>query len=120
MKAILGVRPMKRSPDIPFEVAERLRLLGERIRVARIRRRKGQEELAKACGIARATLQRIEAGAPGSTMGNVYAALWALGLLDSTSAVADPDADRHGITLEAARRARRVRGTEQAPDDNDF
>lgn len=111
---------MKQSPDIPFEVAERLRLLGARIRVARVRRRKGQEELAKACGIARSTLQRIEAGAPGNTMGNVFAVLWALGLLDSTSAVADPEADQHGITLEAARRARRVRGTTRVPDDNDF
>lgn len=112
---------MKQSPDVPLEVAEQLRVLGEHIRVARIRRRKGQAEIASACGIGRTTLHRIEAGSPGTTIGNVYAVLWALGLLTSTRAVADPDADQHGKTLEAARRVKRVvRGSTADTEDSDF
>jgi transcriptional regulator with XRE-family HTH domain len=110
---------MKQTPDVPFEVAQQLRELGERIRVARIRRRKGQLELATACGIGRTTLHRIESGSPSSAIGSVYAVLWALGLLPSTQGVADPDADAHGKTLEAAQRAKRVRAPSPG-DDHDF
>jgi hypothetical protein len=40
----------------------------------------------------------------------VYAAvLWALGLLGDLAAVANPEADLEGRTLEAARRGERVR-----------
>ena len=47
--------------------------------------------------------------------------LWALGLLTSTRAVADPDADQHGKTLEAARRVKRVvRGSTADTEDSDF
>jgi transcriptional regulator with XRE-family HTH domain len=110
---------MKQTADVPFEVAQQLRELGERIRIARIRRRKGQLELATACGIGRTTLHRIESGSPSSAIGSVYAVLWALGLLPSTRGVADPDTDAHGKTLEAAQRAKRVR-VPSPGDDHDF
>lgn len=92
--------------------------LGENIRLARGRRRLSQEELAQACGITRKTLYGLEKGASSTTIGTVLAVLWKLGLLDTASALADPDADEHGKILEAARRPRRVRHPVET--DNDF
>jgi hypothetical protein len=48
----------------------------------------------------------------------VLSVLWALGLLDSVKALADPDYDEHGKILEAATRPERVRAHQVL--DNDF
>lgn len=105
------------AQPIPFEVQQSVELLGERIRTARLRRQLSTDELARACGLGRRTLYRIESGEPGVAMGSVLAVLWKLGLLTTVRAVADPDADEHGKILEAARRPQRVRA---AALDNDF
>ncbi|GAB1387922.1 MAG: hypothetical protein AMXMBFR78_27730 [Rubrivivax sp.] len=102
---------------LPLEVLKSVELLGERIRTARLRRRLGMDELAKACGIGRRTLYRIESGEPGVAIGSMLAVLWKLGLLDTVRAVASPDDDEHGKILEAARRPQRVR---VPASDNDF
>jgi hypothetical protein len=48
----------------------------------------------------------------------VLSVLWALGLLDSGKALADPDSDEHGKILEAATRLERVQAYNVL--DNDF
>lgn len=101
----------------PLEVLQSVKLLGERIRVARLRRHLGMDELAKASGIGRRTLYRIENGEPGVALGSMLTVLWKLGLLDTVRAVADPDGDEHGKILEAARRPQRARTRAL---DNDF
>jgi transcriptional regulator with XRE-family HTH domain len=102
---------------LPREVLMHLEELGQRVRIARVRRRLGTEALAQACGIGRRTLYRIESGDPGIALGTFMSVLWKLALLDSIRGVADPDTDDHGKILEAASRPQRVRGT--VPD-NDF
>lgn len=102
----------------PLEVTAAAQQLGQNIRVARIRRRMSQEELAQACGITRKTLYALEKGGKASSLGTVFTVLWKLGLLSTAAALADPDADEHGRILEAARRPRRVR--QSAAVDNDF
>ncbi len=92
--------------------------LGENVRLARVRRRMSQQELALACGITRKTVYALEKGVPGTTIATVFAVLWKLGLLSTVQAIADPDADEHGRVLEAARRPQRVRPPAEA--DNDF
>lgn len=111
---------MKHNEPIPFEVAERIRELGSRIRVARTRRKMDQAELAQISHMARTTLRRIEAGHPACGIGAVYTVLWTLGLLPTAAGTADPDADEHGKTLEVARQARRVRHPRAASDENNF
>jgi transcriptional regulator with XRE-family HTH domain len=108
------------SSSVPFEVSLSLTGLGERIRTARLRRRISQAELAKSCGISRRTLFGIESGVPGSAVGHVFTVLWALGLLASASAVANPDADEHGKTLAAARENRRARQRTTPSADTNF
>jgi DNA-binding XRE family transcriptional regulator len=109
---------MPTSTAPPLEVTTAALQLGQNIRVARIRRRMSQEELAQACGITRKTLYALEKGGTAGTLGTVFTVLWKLGLLSTAAALADPDADEHGRILEAARRPRRVR--QSAAVDNDF
>jgi DNA-binding XRE family transcriptional regulator len=101
-----------------MEVMSAVQRLGEDIRLARVRRRLSQEELAQACSITRKTLYALEKGAPSTTVGTAFTVLWKLGLLNSATALADPEADEHGKILEAARRPKRVR--HPVDSDNDF
>jgi transcriptional regulator with XRE-family HTH domain len=103
---------------VPREVHKRLEGLGEGVRIARVRRGMGTQELADECGIGRRSLYRIERGDAGVALGTYLTVLWKLGLLDTVQGVANPDDDEHGKILEAARRPERVRAP--APRDNDF
>jgi transcriptional regulator with XRE-family HTH domain len=107
------------ATPLPFEVRKAVDGLGERIRIARIRRRMNQDELAQACDISRRTLYRIESGEAGIAVGTIFTVLWKLGLLDATKALANPDQDEHGKILELARLPQRVRSLESDMD-NDF
>lgn len=105
------------SLPLPFEVRKAARELGINVRIARKRRRVLQSELAQKAGVGEKTLRRLEKGDDGVSVGNVLSVLWALGLLPTARALANPDEDEHGKTLELARLPERVR--ESAPD-NDF
>lgn len=101
----------------PFGVTETSRELGMHVRIARKRRRMLQGELAKKAGVGEKTIRRLEKGDDGVSMGNVLSVLWALGLLPTAKALANPETDDHGKTPELARLPERVR--KPAPD-NDF
>lgn len=103
---------------LPFEVRQAMVKLGENLRTARLRRQTSQDDLAAAAQITPKTLYALEKGAPGVSTGTLLSVLWALGLLDSAAAMADPDADEHGRILEAARRPKRAGSPSGA--DNDF
>lgn len=109
---------MTTATTLPLEVTTAVQRLGENIRLARVRRRLSQEELAQACGITRKTLYALEKGAPGASVATAFTVLWKLGLLNTAAALADPDADEHGKILESARRPKRVR--QPVDSDNDF
>lgn len=105
---------------IPSQAAERVALLGQRIRVARIRRGWSVADLAGRAGINRNTLTALELGKPGTAVGVCITVLWVLGLDKSLEAVADPDTDLHGKALEASRRPTRAGKPKKARDDYDF
>ncbi len=105
---------------IPLQTIEGVVQLGQRIRVARIRRGWSGAELASKAGINRNTLTALELGKPGTAVGVAFTVLWALGLDKSLDAVADPDDDLHGKALEASRRPKRAGKARKASDDYDF
>jgi DNA-binding XRE family transcriptional regulator len=76
--------------------AQALVRLGSRIRIARVRRKLRQADLAQQIGRTRATVVAIEQGAPTTEIGTYVSALWALGLLRELELVADPGLDRDG------------------------
>jgi len=106
--------------EIPMHVAEQVTQIGQRIRIARIRRGWSVADLASKAGINRNTLTALELGKPGTSVGVCFTVLWALGLERTLSGAADPDADLHGKALEAARRPTRAGKPRKAGDDYDF
>ncbi|NNM66177.1 MAG: helix-turn-helix domain-containing protein [Burkholderiales bacterium] len=105
---------------IPPHVTEGIVQLGQRIRIARIRRGWSVVDLASKAGVNRNTLTALELGKPGTAMGVCFTVLWALGLEKSLDAVADPDTDAHGKGLEASRRPMRAGRPRKAGNDYDF
>jgi transcriptional regulator with XRE-family HTH domain len=103
-----------------MEVTQRIRDLGHRLRVARIRRGLSLAEAAGKVGVNRNTLGALESGRPGVAIGAYVGVLWALGLDQTLEGVANPDADLHGKTLEASRRPARVRKPRKAGNEYDF
>ena len=105
---------------MPLQATERVAQLGQRIRVARIRRGWSVADLASTAGINRNTLTALELGKAGTAVGVCFTVLWVLGLENSLEAVADPDRDLHGKALEASRRPTRAGKSRKAGDDYDF
>lgn len=106
--------------ETPVRVAEQVTQLGQRIRIARIRRGWSVVDLANKSGINRNTLTALELGKSGTAVGVCFTVLWALGLDRTLDSIADPDADLHGKALEAARRPVRAGKPRKARDDYDF
>jgi transcriptional regulator with XRE-family HTH domain len=102
---------------LPLEVTVALQRLGANIRLARIRRQISQAELARASQMTVKTLYELERGAPGIAIHKLFNTLWALGLLADAAALANPDHDDHGKTLELARSPQRVRAPVQNESD---
>ena len=102
----------------PDEVRKLASDLGGRIRVARIRRKLRQEDMAANTGLSRSTIQAIERGEVTCLFGSVLIVLWALGLSQELGLVADPGLDRDGLSLALTAQNKRVGVTRKI--DNDF
>ncbi len=105
-----------RSP--PAEVERVLRQLGRNLRTARLRRRLRIQDIADRLGTSRFTVADLEKGKPGASAAAYFGALWSMGLLGEAEALADPDRDEEGKTLESARRPLQARRRGRL--DNDF
>lgn len=78
-------------PPLPDAVADRLALLGEKIRAQRKALKVNATATAQAAGMSRVTLHRIERGEPSVTMGGYLNALAVLGLDFGVLAPAEPE-----------------------------
>ena len=74
-------------------------------------------DLAARAGTSRTTLRRFEASELGTGIGAYAAAFWVLGLEGQLAAMARPEHDIEGQTLEAARRGERARRGRELGDD---
>lgn len=111
---------MSAFESVPLEVAERIKTLGHRVRLARIRRGWSIAEVATKAGLNRNTLGALELGKPGVAIGAYVTVLWTLGLDKTLDGVVHPDMDTHGSALEASRRPKRVRKTLKSKEEYDF
>jgi len=93
--------------SIPAKKA--LSKLGKDIRDARLRRRIGTELMAERAGFSRITLNKIEKGDSGVSMGAYVSALFVLGMLDRLQDIADARYDLTGLMLEEERLPKRIR-----------
>jgi len=90
MHILLHVMPRNRPALFPA-TAKRLAALGERLRLARLRRRYSAESVAVRAGITRVTLARVEKGDTGTSMGAYVAVLRVLGLQSDIDGIARDD-----------------------------
>lgn len=83
---------MPRKPPTIFPQEQRLlSQLGERFKLARLRRKLSNAVVAQRAGISRTSLYKVEAGDPGATMGTYLRVLAALGLEGDLNALAADD-----------------------------
>lgn len=78
------------SPLLPA-TEELLKEFGERLRLARLRRRLQAKEVAERAGMTEVTLRRVERGLPGVTMGSYLAVMQVLQLQDDVAQWATND-----------------------------
>ena len=82
--------PRKPPPVFPKE-KEQLSQLGERLKLARLRRKLSSAVVAQRAGISRGSVYKVEAGDPGATLGTYFRVLSVLGLNPDLDAVAADD-----------------------------
>jgi DNA-binding XRE family transcriptional regulator len=103
---------MSKSPSSsrkPVPVARALRKLGHDIRDARRRRRIPVAILAQRASISRMTLNKVEKGDPGVSLGTYATVLFTLGMAERLADVADPRHDTLGMELEEEHLPERIR-----------
>lgn len=103
------------SPTPPLPVGRALRKLGEDIRNARRRRRIPVAIMAERASISRMTLNKVEKGEPGVSIGIYATVLFALGLVDRIAGLAEPSTDIVGLELEEERLPQRIRRPRKSP-----
>jgi len=82
---------MKTSPAILPKNLKVLKVLGEQIQLARLRRKFSAEQVAERAGISRKTVYNIEQGIPTVAIGSYLQVLFVLGLEQDLSMVAASD-----------------------------
>jgi hypothetical protein len=86
-----------------------MRKLGHDIRDARRRRRIPVAILAERASISRMTLNKVEKGEPGVSLGNYATVLFALGMIERLADIADARFDTVGLELEEEHLPQRIR-----------
>jgi transcriptional regulator with XRE-family HTH domain len=97
----------------PIPVRRALRKLGQDIRDARLRRRIPTAIMAERASISRTTLNKVEKGDSGVSLGHYATVLFVLGMVERLGDVADVKTDIVGLALEEERLPQRIRRPRQ-------
>ena len=99
----------KSQATLPIPVRRALGKLGTDIRDARRRRRIPTAVMAERALISRMTLNKVEKGNPGVSLGIYATVLFVLGMTDRLAELADARHDAVGLSLEEERLPQRIR-----------
>ncbi len=102
---------MRTTPPMPLPVKRAMTKLGADIKSARLRRRITTTLMAERAFVARSTLQKVEQGDPGVSLGVYATVLFIQGLSERIGDLAD--ADSVGLQLDEDRLPRRVRASKR-------
>ena len=95
--------------SLPLPVKRALRKLGADLRDGRRRRRIPTALMAERASISRMTLNKLERGDPGVSMGSYATVLFVLGMTARLENLADARDDSVGLALEEDRLPKRIR-----------
>jgi transcriptional regulator with XRE-family HTH domain len=109
-------RALQLNDTAPFAVKDGARRIGERLALARKRRRFTLRALAAKAGVSYDTVRAVEAGNLQTGLGAYLALLWAMGLESEIELFADPERDAEGKQLELTRLPQRVRHAKEQLD----
>lgn len=98
----------------PIPVKRALRKFGQDIRDARLRRRIPTAIMAERASISRTTLNKVEKGNPGVSLGHYATVLFVLGMVERLGDLADLKTDAVGLGLEEERLPQRIRKSLQS------
>lgn len=99
---------------LPTSLRQRLKMLGENIRLARKRRGLTMKDMAGRMFVTRKTLKRLEDGDPGTSIGVLSSALLVLGMEGDLTALVDPRNDAVGNAIDRDRHEKTVRTRQPA------
>jgi len=108
----MGVTRREKSQSssvLPVPAARAVRKLGHDIRDARRRRRIPVAIMAQRASISRTTLNKMEKGDPGVSLGSYATVLFVLGMVGRLTDLADPKHDAVGLELEEEHLPQRIR-----------
>lgn len=94
---------------VPRQMLSELEKFGEDIRYARIRRNFTMDELSQRVGISRATLDKVEKGAPSVAIGIYARTLFILGITGTIAKLADLSNDPISRDIEIGKLPQRVK-----------
>lgn len=100
---------MRTTPPMPLPVKRGLAKLGADVKAARQRRRITMALMAERAFVSRSTLQKVEQGDPGVSLGVYATVLFILGLSERIADLADVSTDILGLQLDEERLPQRVR-----------
>jgi hypothetical protein len=106
---VIGGRKSQTLSALPIPVTRALRKLGHNIRDARRRRRIPVAIMAQRASISRTTLNKIEKGDFGVSLGSYSTVLFVLGMVDRLADLVDPKHDSTGLALEEEHLPQRIR-----------
>ncbi len=93
----------------PYAVEAAVAKLGVNLRTARLRRNLSLAELASKVGVDRHVISDAENGKLGTSVGVYVGMLWAMNLLSTLNAVAEPRSDEEGLALAGLDERERAR-----------
>ncbi len=88
--------------------------LGEDLRVARLRRRWSQKDLALKAGVSIGTVQRTESGDPGIAIGTIVMFFHLFGCQSQIENALDPSTDELGLVADFFHLPKRIRSARHA------
>lgn len=95
--------------NTPIPVKRALKKLGQDLRDARKRRRIPMRLAAERASVSRSTLDKIEKGDEGVSLGAYAKVLFVLGMIQKLAEIADPKFDELGMELESESLPKRIR-----------
>ena len=98
-----------KSPSVSLSTQDALLQIGERLRIARLRRRQTAGSVAQRIGVSLSTYKRMELGGEGIAVGALFEALALFGFSSQLFALGDPALDQQGEAYDAVHRPRRGR-----------